>query len=102
GMFANANAGDPATWTYAADSSRPAVLAASYRNTALRLTGQATPRHKFSIFWDEQRPCEGGAAQGASDSVNACRRSGPNEVFAGSTSAPTPSASAILAPETAA
>src|SRR5207253_1523599 len=40
--------------------------------------------------------------QGASDSVNACRRSGPNEVFAGSTSAPTPSASAILAPETAA
>jgi hypothetical protein len=70
GMFANANAGDPTKWTYVADRSRPAVLAASYRITALRLTAQATPRN--------------------------------NEFYAGSTAAPTPSASATLAPETAA
>src|SRR5688572_17582914 len=99
GMFANANAGDPNKWTYVADTSRPAVLAASYRITALRLTGQATPRNKFTLFWDQQRPCEGGAAQGFSGS--ACRVSGDGEVFAGSTAAPTPSASAISAPETA-
>ena len=48
GMFANANAGDPTKWTYVADTSRPAVLAASYRITALRLTAQATPRNKFT------------------------------------------------------
>jgi hypothetical protein len=99
GMFANANAGDPNKWTYVADTSRQAVLAASYRITALRLTGQATPRNKFTIFWDMQRPCEGGAAQGFSGS--ACRTSGEGEVYAGSTAAPTPSASATFAPETA-
>jgi len=99
GMFANTNAGDPAKWTYVADTSRPAVLAASYRIVALRLTAQATPRNKFAVFWDQQRPCEGGAAAGFSG--NACRKSGDDEVFAGSTAAPTPSASATLAPETA-
>ena len=99
GMFANKNAGDPTKWLYEADTTRPAVLAASYRITALRLTGQATPRNKFTLFWDQQRPCEGGAAQGYSGS--ACRVSGDGEVYAGSTAAPTPSASAINAPETA-
>jgi hypothetical protein len=98
-MFANANAGNPSKWTYVADTSRPAVLAASYRITALRLTAQATPRNKFTVFWDQQIPCEGGAAPGFSG--DACRKSGDGEVFAGSTAPPTPSASAILAPETA-
>jgi Carboxypeptidase regulatory-like domain len=100
GMFANANAGDPSKWTYVADTNRPAVLAASYRITALRLTAQATPKNKFAVFWDQQRPCEGGAAPGFSG--GACRQSGDNEIFAGSTAAPTPSASATFAPETAA
>ena len=99
GMFANKNAGDPSKWTYEADTTRPAVLAASYRITALRLTGQATPRNKFTLFWDQQRPCEGGAAEGFSG--NACRVSESGEVYAGSTAAPTPSASAVNAPETA-
>jgi hypothetical protein len=99
GMFANRNAGDPNKWTYEADTSRPAVLAASYRITALRLTSQVTPRNQVKVFWDQQRPCEGGAA--ASFSGNACRRSGDGEVYAGSTAAPTPSASATFAPETA-
>jgi len=99
GMFANANAGDPTKWTYVADTSRPAVLAASYRITALRLTAQATPRNKFTVFYDQQLPCEGGAAPGFSG--DACRKSSDNEVFAGSTAAPTPSASAVAAPETA-
>ena len=99
GMFANANAGDPTKWTYVADTNRPAVLAASYRITALRLTAQATPRNKFTVFYDQQLPCEGGAAPGFSG--DACRKSSGDEVFAGSTAAPTPSASAIAAPETA-
>jgi hypothetical protein len=100
GMFANANAGDPTKWTYVADTSRPAVLAASYRIATARLTTQATPKHKFALFWDEQQPCEGGAAPGFEGS--ACRISGDNEVIAGSTAPPTPSASATSAPETAA
>ena len=99
GMFANKNAGDPNKWTYEADTSRPAVLAASYRITALRLTSQVTPRNQIKIFWDQQRPCEGGAAAGYSGS--ACRISTSDLVYAGSTAAPTPSASATSAPETA-
>ena len=52
------------------------------------------------MFWDEQKPCEGGAAAGFSGS--ACRTSGDDLVYGGSTAAPTPSASATPAPETAA
>ena len=63
---------------------------------------QATPRNKFNVFWDEQAPCEGGAAPDVSEDVSACRRSGDGEYFAGGTAAPTPRASATLAPETAA
>jgi hypothetical protein len=100
GMFANANAGDPTKWTYVADTTRPAVNAASYRMMSIRLTSQVTPRNKVAIFWDEQKPCEGGAAFGYSGS--ACRTSGNDLVYGGSTAAPTPSASATLAPETAA
>ncbi len=99
-MFANANAGDPTKWTYLADTSRPAVNAASYRPITLRLTAQVTAKHKLSGFWDEQRPCEGGSAPGFAGS--ACRASTNAEIFAGSTAPPTPSASATLAPETAA
>jgi hypothetical protein len=99
-MVANANAGDPTKWTYVADPTRPAVNAASYRPLTARLTAQATPRNKFSVFWDEQRPCEGGAAPGYSGS--ACRTSGSNEIFGGSTAPPTPSASATVAPEASA
>ena len=100
GMFANANAGDATKWTYVPDTSRPAVNAASYRMMSLRLTAQLTPRNKVAVFWDEQKPCEGGAAVGFSGS--ACRTSTNDIVYGGSTAAPTPSASATLAPETAA
>jgi hypothetical protein len=100
GMFANKNAGDPTKFTYVADTSRPAVLAASYRIYTTRLTLQATPRNKIGIYWDEQQPCEGGAAPGFNG--DACRKSGTGLVYAGSTAPPTPSASAIFAPETAA
>jgi len=100
GMFGNANAGDPTKWTYVADASRPAVNAASYRPLTLRLTAQATTRNKFTAYWDEQRPCEGGAAPGYTG--DACRRSGATEVYGGSTAPPTPSASATVAPEASA
>ena len=64
GMFANANMGDPTKWNYVADKSRPAVAAGSWRNASLRLTAQPTPRNKFSVFWDQQRPCKTGISSG--------------------------------------
>src|SRR6185436_16041875 len=65
GMFANANAGDPTTWLYVADRTRPAVQAGSWRNGSLRLTVQPSARNKFNLFWDEQQPCHGAASLGS-------------------------------------
>jgi hypothetical protein len=53
GMFANKNAGNPAKFTYEPDTTRPAVLAASYRIYTTRFTSQLTPRNKASFYWDE-------------------------------------------------
>jgi hypothetical protein len=80
GMFANANMGDPTKWTYAADTSRPAVQAGSWRNGALRLTVQPTTRQKFNVFWDQQIPCQGAVYLGSTDG---CRQSGPGEIICG-------------------
>ena len=97
GMFANANAGDPAKRTYLRDESRPAVAAGSWRNASLRLTTQATPRNKFSIFWDEQHPCNGAAYPGFD---GGCRQSGPDEVICGAPGASNPPCNATNSPET--
>src|SRR5262249_38755797 len=67
GLFANGNFGGPTKRTYVADRSRPAVPAGSWRNAALRLTVQATPRNKFNGFWDEQKPCQGAAFPGVDE-----------------------------------
>ena len=52
-MFYNRNAGDPTKWTYEPDDKR-AFNDGTYKNTALRLTWQASRRNNFNIFWDEQ------------------------------------------------
>jgi len=97
GMFANLNAGDPTKFLYAADTSRPAVQAGSWRNGALRLTVQPTTRNKLNLFWDEQHPCQGAASLGSTDG---CRQSGPGEVICGAPGSSNPSCSATSAPET--
>src|SRR5687767_10877285 len=61
GMFANRNAGDPTKWVYEADPTRQSRTAGSWSVAALRLTVQATPRNKFNVYWDEQKPCTGAA-----------------------------------------
>ncbi len=49
GMFANANAGNPNSWTYVPDRSRPAYQAASFNIFALRLTAQLNAKNKVSV-----------------------------------------------------
>ena len=63
--FFNLNQGDPTKWTYQPDLSRQSYTDGVWKNTSLRLTWQATPRNKFTVFWDEQnecRSCEGGGS----------------------------------------
>jgi hypothetical protein len=56
-MYYNKNAGNPASWTYEPDVSRPAINDGTWKNASLRLTWQVTPRNKVNLFWDEQSPC---------------------------------------------
>jgi uncharacterized protein YndB with AHSA1/START domain len=57
GMYYNKNAGDPTKWNYEPDLTRRAIRDATWKNATVRLTWQATPRNKFSLFWDEQSMC---------------------------------------------
>ena len=56
-VYYNLNAGDPAKWLYAPDSSRIAYSDRLFENASARLTWQMTRRHKVSAFWDEQALC---------------------------------------------
>lgn len=68
-VFYNVNAGDPAKWLYAPDYGRLEYSDRTFENAGLRLTWQATPHHKVSVFWDEQMLCRTctGATPGLSE-----------------------------------
>jgi hypothetical protein len=95
-MFANKNMGDPTKWNYEADTTRPAVAAGSWRNASIRLTAQPSQKHKFNVFWDQQRPCQGAGVLGSDEG---CRQSGENEIICGAAGASNPPCSATAAPE---
>ena len=55
GMYYNKNAGDVTKWTYVPDPNRQALDDRHWLTGSTRLTYQASPRQKFTVFWDEQR-----------------------------------------------
>jgi hypothetical protein len=55
-VFFNANANDPAKWTYS-KTTEQAMDDGTWRNFSLALTLQASPRNKFTFSWDEQKLC---------------------------------------------
>ncbi len=59
--FYNKNAGNPnpAFWFYDPDLSRPVLNDQKWQDQSLRLTWQATPRNKFTAFWNEQQQDRG-------------------------------------------
>jgi hypothetical protein len=89
GMYANLNAGDPTKRTYEADLTRQSVSPQAYQIQNLRLTIQATPRNKISVFWDEQIPCNG-ATWSAQD--DGCRRQSSSGFIYGGTATIAPEA----------
>jgi hypothetical protein len=54
GIYENLNAGDPAKWTYEPDMSRQGVFFITHKSVNTRLTWQASPRNKISIYGDNQ------------------------------------------------
>src|SRR4029434_3489958 len=69
---------------------------ATCTTASIRLTAQPTPRNKFSLFWDQQMPCQGAGVLG---SDAGCRNSGDGEIICGAGGASTPACSATRAPE---
>jgi len=81
GLYANKFAGDPTHWDYAPDTNVKARTATSKTVTSIRLTSQATPRNKFSFYYDYQWDCD----QGSMSKTEGCRPRGddwvPGSVF---------------------
>lgn len=59
GMYANANVGNPNSWSYSPDTTVQARNDVSTLVNSVRLTWQATQKQKFNAFWDMQRGCNG-------------------------------------------
>ncbi len=66
GMYYNKNAGNPASWTYEPDTTRRATGDGTWKALGLRLTWQATAKHKFGVFWDETSVCVNCIGSGSS------------------------------------
>jgi hypothetical protein len=58
GMFFNRNAGNLNAWTYEANTNRPAFRDTESTNGALRLTWQATSKHKIAFAYENLRTCQ--------------------------------------------
>ena len=75
GLFQNANAGDITKWTYAPDPAKPAFNSAYERSVNLRLTWQASPKHKLGFFYDQHWRCQCPAAPFSAASAPASQES---------------------------
>ena len=76
GLYANRYAGDPAHWDYAPDPDVKARTATSKTVASIRLTMQATPRNKFSVYYDYQWTCD----EGSFSTSEGCRTRGADWV----------------------
>jgi hypothetical protein len=73
-MFENKNANNPSLWTYVPDRSQKAFNETTYRGGDVRLTWQATPRHKIAGSWVQQNNCECPSSVSAATSPEAATR----------------------------
>jgi hypothetical protein len=79
-MFANANAGNPNVWTYAADESVKVRNAQSNLITGVRLTWQASERQKVGYYIDYTQKC---SASSYLKGAGQCREPGDDWTAAG-------------------
>jgi hypothetical protein len=56
-LYYNANAGNPAAWTYVPILTQPAYSDRTWENYTPRITWQMNQKNKFSFVWDEQPIC---------------------------------------------
>jgi hypothetical protein len=81
GMFANANVGNPNSWSYTADKSLQARNDGSTLANGLRVTWQISQKNKLNLFWDEQHGCNG--AQWIGTTGSGCRETPDGWIMGG-------------------
>jgi hypothetical protein len=84
GMYANANAGNPNSWSYVPDKSLPARSAVSTTISAIRLTSQVTPKNKVGFYYDYQKQCNGSTLT-TEKGDGTCRTRGDDWIASGTT-----------------
>ena len=80
GLYANANAGNPARWEYAKDLNVKARSAGAKNIEAIRLTSQVTPKNKAGFYFEWQSNCTGSALVNGEE---ACRDRGDDWIALG-------------------
>jgi hypothetical protein len=83
GIFANANAGNAASWTYVPDTNVTARTASATQDFLGRLTAQVSPKNKVNFSFDKQFQCTGSSY--LTDSDGTCRSRGSDWIANGST-----------------
>jgi len=91
GMYANANAGNPNSWSYVPDKNVPARSAVSTTIQAIRLTSQVTPKNKVGFYYDYQKQCNGSTLT-TQKQDNTCRTRGDSWIASGTTTNVAPEA----------
>jgi hypothetical protein len=91
GMYANANAGNPNSWSYVPDKTLPARSAVSTTISAIRLTSQLTPKNKVGFYYDYQKQCNGSTLT-TEKQDGACRTRGDDWIASGTTTNVAPEA----------
>ena len=68
-IWVNKAAGDPTKWLYEPDFEQQVIKDQFWRSGSLRLTWQATPKNKFSAFFEDQFRCVGCSMNGSANST---------------------------------
>ena len=77
GLYGNLFEGDASHWDYAPNPNVKTRTATAKTVTSIRLTTQATPRNKFSFYYDYQWDCD----QGSQSRDEGCRTKGDDYNF---------------------
>jgi len=92
GVYANANAANPALWNYVADRAVKVRNAEDKKIGGVRVTAQVTARNKVSVYFDYQKACQGGAFREDGDQ---CRGRGDDWAAVGAFGSWSPEASHV-------
>lgn len=58
GVFVDTTEDDPSVWRYSPHATQRAINNGTWKDAQVRLTGQASPKHKVAFSWSQQTSCK--------------------------------------------